>query len=100
MAPADPPPTIEVSVLGPLRARRDGADLAIGGRRQRAVLTRLALAGRDAVAADRVIDDLWAGEPPPSATNTLQSYVSNLRRILGGGGTPVIERAGGRSRAW
>ncbi len=46
------------------------------------------------VAADRVIDDLWDGDPPRSATNTLQSYVSNLRRVLADDGSVVVERVG------
>ncbi|CAN5397998.1 BTAD domain-containing putative transcriptional regulator [soil metagenome] len=87
---------LDVSLLGPLRARRDGAELVLGGRRQRAVLARLALAAGEVVATERLVDELWLGEPPPSATNTLQSYVSVLRGILGPGvdGRPAIERVG------
>jgi hypothetical protein len=35
---------------------------------------------RDTV--DRLIDDLWDGGPPAQAETSVQSYVSNLRRIL------------------
>ena len=35
------------------------------------------------VTVDRLVDDVWAGEPPATAVNTLQSYVSLLRRALG-----------------
>lgn len=76
-----------------MRARRDGTSIVLGGKRQRGVLARLAVAGGHVVPTDRVIDDLWAGEPPASAANTLQSYVSNLRRALGGS-APAIERVG------
>ncbi|HRW37213.1 MAG TPA: BTAD domain-containing putative transcriptional regulator [Aquihabitans sp.] len=82
-----------VSILGPVEARRDGVALPLGGRRQRSVLTRLALAAGAPVPIDRIIDDLWGGEPPASATNTLQSYVSNLRKALGGD-VPAIAREG------
>ncbi|MGN6693193.1 MAG: BTAD domain-containing putative transcriptional regulator, partial [Aquihabitans sp.] len=82
-----------ISVLGPVRAHRDDRSIVLGGRRQRGVLARLAVAGGHVVPTDRVIDDLWAGEPPASAANTLQSYVSNLRKALGGS-APVIERVG------
>jgi DNA-binding SARP family transcriptional activator len=58
------------------------------------VLARLAIAGGAVVAADRIIDDLWDGDPPRSATNTLQSYVSNLRRVLGDDTSVVVERVG------
>jgi DNA-binding SARP family transcriptional activator len=90
-----PATDLEISVLGTLRARpRGGADVALGGRRQRGVLARLAIAGGEVVAAERVIDDLWDGDPPRSATNTLQSYVSNLRRVLGHEGSVIVERVG------
>ena len=35
------------------------------------------------VTVDRLVDDVWAGDPPATAVNTLQSYVSLLRRALG-----------------
>jgi DNA-binding SARP family transcriptional activator len=85
---------VEVSVLGPLRARRDGIEVALGGRRQKAVLARLALAEGATVAVDRLVDELWDGEPPRTAVGTVQSYVSNLRRALGRDGEAVIERVG------
>ena len=85
---------LELSVLGPLRARRDGIDVALGGRRQKAVLARLALAEGATVPVERLVDDLWDGDPPRTAVGTVQSYVSNLRRALGRDGEPVIERVG------
>lgn len=74
---------LDLHLLGPITAERDGEPVALGGPRQRAVLARLVLAGGRMVTADRLIDDVWAGEPPASATNTLQTYVSLLRRALG-----------------
>lgn len=87
---------MRISVLGPLQARRGdgGEELPLGGLRQRAVLARLAVAGGDTVPVDRMVDDLWDGAPPPSAVNTLQSYVSNLRRELRTGDDVVVERSG------
>lgn len=87
---------LDLSLLGPVRARAGSDDLPLGGRRQRAVLARLAVAAGEVIAVERLVDDLWHGEPPPSANNTLQSYVSNLRRILGPSpeGGPVVARVG------
>jgi len=84
---------VSISVLGPVRALVAGAPVALGGPRQRAVLARLAMAAGHVVAADRLIDELWDGTPPASAANTLQSYVSNLRKALAGT-VPAIERVG------
>ena len=73
---------VTVSVLGPVTAEVGGAAADLGGPRQRAVLARLAAADGHAVSADRIIDDLWAGDPPPKALAALQAYVSHLRRAL------------------
>jgi DNA-binding SARP family transcriptional activator len=74
---------LDVRLLGPIAAERDGEAVALGGPRQRAVLARLALVAGQVVTVDRLVDDVWAGDPPATAVNTLQSYVSLLRRALG-----------------
>ena len=74
---------LDIRLLGPIGAERDGEPVSLGGPRQRAVLARLAIAGGEIVTVDRLVDDVWAGEPPATAVNTLQSYVSLLRRALG-----------------
>src|SRR5262249_55662876 len=73
---------ISLGVLGPLVATRNGRQLDLGGRRQRAVLALLLLARGDLVPADRLIDSLWGNQPPPSAAGALQAYISHLRRRL------------------
>ena len=73
---------IRVRVLGPLEAEVNGHAVDLGGPRQRAVLALLVAARGDVVPVDRLIDDLWRGEPPPKASASLQAYVSNLRRLL------------------
>ena len=40
------------------------------------------LAQGHVVSVDRLIEDLWHGEPPPKALSALQAYVSHLRRVL------------------
>lgn len=60
----------------------NGASASLGSRGQRAVLARLVLARRRVVSTDLLIEDLWAGGPPPRALGALQVHVSNLRRVL------------------
>lgn len=74
---------LDVHLLGPIAAERRGDAVALGGPRQRSVLARLALVAGQVVTVDRLIDDVWSGRPPATAVNTLQSYVSLLRRALG-----------------
>src|SRR5438270_2352420 len=69
-------------MLGALEADLDGAPLDLGGPKQRAVLALLLTARGHVVAVDRIIDELWRGQPPPKATGALQAYVSKLRRAL------------------
>lgn len=77
-----PDTAVTVCVLGRMSATVDGAQVSLGTPGQRAVLARLVAAGRRVVSTDRLIDDLWAGEPPPRALSALQVHVSNLRRVL------------------
>ncbi len=73
---------VRICVLGSVRAWVDGAPLDLGGPKQRAVLARLVLAHGQVVSVDRLIEDLWEGEPPPKALAALQAYISHLRRVL------------------
>ncbi|WP_067574716.1 BTAD domain-containing putative transcriptional regulator [Nocardia acidivorans] len=72
----------EIRVLGPLRLTLDGRETPLGTPMQRAVLGRLIVARGQAVTTERLMDDLWAGAPPPKAASVLQVHVHNLRRLL------------------
>ncbi|MGB3481549.1 MAG: BTAD domain-containing putative transcriptional regulator, partial [Mycobacterium sp.] len=73
---------IRITLFGPLTVEVAGEVVDLRGPRPRAVLTRLAVAGGAVVSPDRIIDDIWAGEPPPKALGGLQVHISNLRRVL------------------
>lgn len=66
---------------------------------QRAVLAILLLHANEAVTSDRLVEALWAGDPPASAAKSLQVHVSRLRRALGSGrrddGERLVTAAGG-----
>ncbi len=74
---------LTVAVLGPVELRRDGAHLPLPGGKTTEVLIRLALDAGVLVRADRLIEDLWSARAVSTARNTLQSKVSQLRRVLG-----------------
>ncbi|ETK35903.1 AfsR/SARP family transcriptional regulator [Microbispora sp. ATCC PTA-5024] len=69
-------------VLGAFHAIGANGPVDLGGPRQRSVLARLLVAGGQVVPVERMIDDLWHEQPPPSALASVQAYVSNLRRAL------------------
>jgi DNA-binding SARP family transcriptional activator/tetratricopeptide (TPR) repeat protein len=74
---------VEFLVLGPLEARVAGKRISLGGPRQRAVLADLVLHAGSVVSTDTLIDDLWAGAPPPTARAVVQNAVSRLRDLVG-----------------
>ncbi|MGD1346763.1 BTAD domain-containing putative transcriptional regulator [Mycobacterium seoulense] len=77
---------LELALLGPLEMSVDGALVALGTPKQRAVLAVLLMNRNSPVAVDRLITALWADEPPSGARASIHSYVSNLRKLLGTAG--------------
>jgi DNA-binding SARP family transcriptional activator len=75
-------PGLRLSVLGPLKAWRDGVAVPVGGDRRKAVLGLLALHGGAVVSHDTFTQALWEGEPPPTATAMVQTYISRIRAAL------------------
>jgi DNA-binding SARP family transcriptional activator len=73
---------IEFRVLGPLEVVNDARVLPLGGLKQRGVLALLLLERNRVVPRDRIVDALWGESPPTSAANSVQVYVSKLRRLL------------------
>jgi Bacterial transcriptional activator domain/Transcriptional regulatory protein, C terminal len=84
-------------VLGPLEVYVDGRSIAVGGGRQRALLALLLVHAGEIVSRDRLIEELWGGRPPASGAQSLDVYVSRLRRALrvAGGGEVLVTRAPG-----
>ena len=73
---------MEYRVLGSLQVYDGGAEVQLGGRRQRTLLAVLLLNANTVVPSDRLIDEVWAGTPPETAAAALQNYVAQLRRLL------------------
>lgn len=73
---------VEYRILGPLQIVKSGRALPLGGRKQRGLLALLLLDRNRVVPRDRLIDALWEESPPASAANSVQVYVSRLRRLL------------------
>ncbi|MGW6285215.1 BTAD domain-containing putative transcriptional regulator [Streptomyces sp. NPDC055107] len=71
-------------VLGPLAVwDAEGRPVRVPEAKVRALLADLLVHGGGPVPADRLIEDLWANDPPGGSANTLQTKVSQLRRVLG-----------------
>src|SRR5438876_725872 len=74
---------MEFRILGPLEVEGDdGSRLEFAAQKPRGLLALLLLHRNEVVATDALIEELWAGHPPETAANTLQVYVSQLRKLL------------------
>jgi predicted ATPase/DNA-binding SARP family transcriptional activator len=76
---------VEFRLLGPLEVVAEGRPVAPDAAKPRALLAILLLHANEPVSRDVLIEELWTGRPPPSATKVLQTYVSQLRRAVGRG---------------
>ncbi|HEV2779179.1 MAG TPA: AfsR/SARP family transcriptional regulator [Actinophytocola sp.] len=82
-------------VLGPIQVYdATGSALPMGARKLRMLLALLLARPGDRVTTGQLIDALWDGRPPRSATANLQTYVWELRRRLPATrlGRPRVER--------
>jgi DNA-binding SARP family transcriptional activator len=74
---------LQFRLFGPLEVTAgERGVLDLGTRKQRALVAMLALEPGRVVSLDRLIEELWAGEPPAGATRTLQAYIAPLRKAL------------------
>ncbi|HEY0454275.1 AfsR/SARP family transcriptional regulator [Actinophytocola sp.] len=76
-------PGLRFCLLGPVQVLVHGRTVPIGGPGMRGVLAMLLLEPNQVVPLDRIVDVLWAHEPPASARTMVQGYVSRLRQRLG-----------------
>src|SRR5262245_4594685 len=75
---------MEFRILGPLEVVDRDRQIPLGGRKPRALLAMLILRRRQIVAVDELVEALWGDQPPKTADHSVQVYVSDLRKALGG----------------
>ncbi|MGH2815391.1 MAG: AfsR/SARP family transcriptional regulator, partial [Actinomycetota bacterium] len=73
---------MEIRILGPLEVAAAGDPVDLPSGKARLLLAALVVHANQVVSTDRLFEFLWRGQPPDSAANTLQTYVSHLRRSL------------------
>jgi YVTN family beta-propeller protein len=74
---------VRFAILGPIELSVEGRPVPLGGPKQRALLAFLLLHANEAVSRDRLIDALWGESPPPSASESLDTYIYRLRKLIG-----------------
>ena len=86
---------MEFRILGPLEVSEAGRSLPLGGSKQRALLALLLLWSNEPVSIDKLIEDIWADQPPEAGRKSLQVHVSRLRKALGAGAGAMLTRPNG-----
>ena len=74
---------MDFRILGPVEIEGDDGPIQVRGRKEEAVLALLVVNAGTVFSVDAIAEELWGDHPPPTATKTLRSYVSRLRRQLG-----------------
>jgi len=77
---------LKFGVLGSLQLSVEGTLLPLGPPKQRAVLAMLVINRNRPVGVESLINAVWGQSPVPAARASIQTYVSNLRRLLGDAG--------------
>ncbi|MBI2708590.1 MAG: alpha/beta fold hydrolase [Actinobacteria bacterium] len=73
---------MRIGVLGPLRVEGVAATVALAAK-ERSLLAALALRAGEVVSTEALIRALWGDDPPGSARKTMQTYISNVRQVIG-----------------
>lgn len=81
---------MRIQVLGPLEAAEDGRTVLPTAAKPRQVFALLALRAGQVVPVATLIEELWGELPPRSLRTTLQTYVMQLRKLLGDDATRVL----------
>jgi DNA-binding SARP family transcriptional activator len=92
---------IELRLSGTFGVIRDGTELSegeLGSRKSRTLLKLLAVERPGVVPVDRIVEVLWADQPPAAPEQNVATLVSRLRGVLGPGvilgGRPGYRLAG------
>jgi DNA-binding SARP family transcriptional activator/Tfp pilus assembly protein PilF len=85
---------VKFRLLGPFEIEAD-EPVSIPRRRERCLLAVLLLEQGRSVAAERLADLLWDGEPPSTARTTLRSHVSRLRAAVGSNAVWITRQGSG-----
>ncbi|KUN00427.1 hypothetical protein AQI95_34565 [Streptomyces yokosukanensis] len=74
---------MDIDVLGALAAHENGISVTPTAPKPRRVLALLALHADHMVSVAALTEELWGANPPRSARTTLQTYVLQLRDLIG-----------------
>ncbi|GAA2307784.1 hypothetical protein GCM10010431_29510 [Streptomyces kunmingensis] len=74
---------VDIDALGALDVRENGVSITPTAPKPRQVLALLALHADQVVPVSVLVEELWGSTPPRSARTTLQTYVLQVRDLIG-----------------
>ncbi len=74
---------MEIRILGPLEVSDDARTVNVSGAKRRLLLTMLAVGAPHAVGIERLVEALWGDRATEASGQNLQTYVYQLRKLLG-----------------
>ncbi|MDX2596050.1 MULTISPECIES: AfsR/SARP family transcriptional regulator [Streptomyces] len=74
---------MEIKVLGPLMAETGGTSIVPSAGKPRQILALLSVYTNQVVPVPTLMEEIWGGDMPRSALTTLQTYILQLRRLIG-----------------
>lgn len=83
----------QIRVLGPIEIVASSGAPAAAGARLRTLLAALVISAGRAVPISSLKFVLWGDRPPAAADNTLQTYVSHLRHVLGHDAVVLVDHS-------
>jgi DNA-binding SARP family transcriptional activator len=75
---------VEFGLLGPLEVIDDGRPVPIPSAKHRALLAALLLRAGELATADELAEAIWGERLPAEPRRAVQTYVTRLRKLLGG----------------
>jgi predicted ATPase/DNA-binding SARP family transcriptional activator len=86
---------MEFQILGSFEVIGSGGIVDLRGAKRRGLLACLVVHAGQPLSTDRLVDELWGDCGSDGATRTVQTYVSQLRKLLHDEAASLITRAGG-----
>jgi predicted ATPase/DNA-binding SARP family transcriptional activator/class 3 adenylate cyclase len=82
-------------ILGPFEVAGTGGVVDLRGAKRRGLLACLVVHAGQPMSTDRLVEELWGASGSDGAARTVQTYVSQLRKLLRGEGAGLETRAEG-----
>ena len=86
---------MDFQILGPFQVQGSAGPIELRGAEQRALLACLVTHARQPVSTNRLVEELWGERASEHATRTVQTHVSQLRKLLRGDGASLETQPGG-----